>query len=128
MNAPTMFQAAVLVFGAYRLTRLVGWDDFPPVAVTRAWILGERWVLPVQGDAEPNFAGKQPPDTDVDEVHVTYDRPLLAHLVHCPFCVGWWISLAVTVLWVFFPTESIYTLAPFALSGAVGIIAKNLDA
>lgn len=99
---PIWFQVAVLILGSFRLTRLVGWDDLPPVARARAWLLGAR----------PNG---------------TYRRPLLAHFVHCPFCVGFWIGLAVIVSWWLW-TPVVIILAPFALNTIVGLTAKNLDA
>lgn len=138
---PTPFIALVLVLAAYRLTRLAGWDDFPLAARIRAWVIGERWVPTAAGETlgpealataerlargeEPELPGKQPP-SEVWAVRPAYDRPTLAHLVHCPFCIGWWISLATWVAWLcWHPVE--YGLMPFAISGAVGLIAKNLD-
>lgn len=55
------------------------------------------------------------------------DRSLLAALWTCPFCLGFWLSLAVYLLWLWQPTGTLYGAAPFALSGVVGLIAKNLD-
>jgi hypothetical protein len=76
---------------------------------------------------EPSLPGKQP-SSEADAVRPAYSRPTLAHLVHCPFCLGWWVSLATYVLWLALPDPWMMALAaPFALSGAVGLIAKNLD-
>lgn len=76
--------------------------------------------------AELGLPGKQP-TSEVAEVRPAYRRPTLAHLVHCPFCVGWWLSLAVYGAWLAAPRATLYAMLPFALSGAVGLIAKNLD-
>lgn len=112
---PSAWVGVVLALAAFRLTRLVGWDDLPPIARVRAWALGER----VEARSRP---GGQ------DDAYLTlYRRPLLAHLVHCPFCVGWWVSLALYIVWLWLPTETLYAAAPLALSAAVGLIAKNLD-
>ena len=92
---PSSLAFVVLVFAAYRLTRLAGWDDFPLAARLR-----ER---------------------------ATEGRPTLDHLVGCPFCVGWWISLATYGAWLAFPRATLYAAMPLAISGAVGLIAKNLD-
>lgn len=139
---PSPWVALVLVFAAYRGTRLLGWDDWPPILKVRAWAIGERWIpaLPppevgMHGDvnvvssypSEPSLPGKTP-SSEVEYVRPAYSRPTLAHLVHCPFCLGWWVSLATYVAWLALPTPTLYLAAPFALSGAVGIIAKNLDA
>lgn len=149
---PSPWVGLVLGLAAYRLTRLGGWDDWPPIYRLRAWIIGERWIpdLPwgnpghdVMGDIveaverarehginlpdSPELPGKQP-SSEAEGVRPAYDRPLLAHLFHCPFCLGWWISLAVYLWWVLTPAWGLYPVAPFALAGFVGLVAKNLDA
>jgi hypothetical protein len=97
---PSAWVGVVLGLAAYRLTRLAGWDEFPLALRIRAWIIGEAWHL----------------------------VEALAHLFRCPFCIGWWISLSLYVAWIFLPQETLYFAAPFAISGFVGIVAKNLDA
>lgn len=74
----------------------------------------------------PPLPGKQPP-SEVDVVRPAYDRPTLAHLIHCPFCVGWWISLITWLAWLAWHPV-LYGLIPLAISGVVGLISKNLDA
>lgn len=74
---------------------------------------------------EVSLPGKQPP-SELEGIRPAYDRPTLAHLVHCPFCIGFWISLIVSVAWLIWHPVA-YGLLPFAVSGAVGLIAKNLD-
>lgn len=148
---PDPWPALVLALGAYRLTRLGGWDDWPPILRVRQWVIGERWVrdLPIgqssdspfttaqieeigtgrlvaTADVEEVLPGKQPP-SEVSDVRPAYDRPTLAHLVHCPFCLGWWVSLATYAAWNVSAGWTLWLIAPFALSGAVGLIARNLD-
>lgn len=125
---PSWWQFTVLALGAYRLTRLGGWDDWPPIYKLRAWVIGERWYYSNAADSSaPELPGKQP-NSEANAVRVGYDRPLLAHLVHCPFCLGWWVSAACWACWLPFPHFTVIALTPFALSGVVGVIAKNLDA
>jgi hypothetical protein len=152
---PSPWEFLLLALGAYRLTRLGGWDEFPLAARIRAWAIGERWVpepaptwagyIERQGihleipeglekaegtgrvdPAELGLPGKQP-SSEVANVRPAYDRPVLAHLVHCPFCLGWWVSLAAWLAWLQWPSGTLLALSPFALSAAVGLIAKNLD-
>ncbi len=104
---PGPWVALVLALAAFRLTRLAGWDDFPLAVRVRGWITGEHTI---RGRAEP-----------------LYQRPTLAHLLACPWCIGFWISCAVYVGWLLVPTEALYAAAPFALSAFVGLVAKNLD-
>lgn len=101
---PGPWQFVLLALSAYRLTRLVGWDDLPPILHARAWLLG--W--------DPELGACK--------------RRLLTELFSCAFCLGFWISLAVYGCWLAFPTETLYAAVLLALSAVVGLIAKNLDA
>jgi hypothetical protein len=117
---PTDLTALVLVLAAYRIVRLIGWDDFPPIQRFRDWVTGARFVATSGPNA--GYTQEQPAHAWV------YQRPLLAHFLGCAFCVGAWISAAVYVCWLEWPRPTLYGAAPFALSAAVGLIAKNLDA
>lgn len=108
---PSPWIALVLALAAYRLTRLVGWDDFPLAEKLRDKATGKRQ------SRGPHVHGD----------HYTYKREMVQKLVTCPFCAGFWISTVVYVCWLEVPTETLYVLAPFALGAAVGLIAKNLD-
>lgn len=141
MRLPDWFEFVVLALAAYRLTRLAGWDEFPLAARVRAWVIGERWIaahpeqdVPLSERIHAGYyaedvtlPGKTPESENVEEVRPAYDRPTLAHLVHCPFCMGWWISLAVYCAWLAAPRPTLYVMLPFALSALVGLTAKNLD-
>lgn len=139
MTVPNWWQAVLLVLASYRLTRLGGWDAFPPVARARAWLIGETWV-PLEerewnppcwepkptSSPEPEMPGKQP-SSSVEGVRPAYRRPTLAHLVHCPFCLGWWVTLACWSSFEAWPRGALIALSPFALAGAVGLVGKDLD-
>jgi hypothetical protein len=139
LSIPDPWAAVVLVFGAYRLTRLFGWDDWPPIYRVRAWATGERWVPEAFADPpewpaplvapteEPVEMPGKTPESEVSDVRVAYSRPTFAHLVHCPFCLGWWVSLATYAAWNLSAGWTLWLIAPFALSGAVGLLARNLD-
>lgn len=103
---PGPFVFVVLALAAYRLTRLIGWDTFPLAARARAWATGEYRMN----------AGA-----------IAYRRSGVLHLVECPFCVGWWISLVLYLLWLTAPSVTMYASVPLAISGAVGLVSKNLD-
>lgn len=108
---PSPWTGIVLALAAYRLTRLVGWDDFPLAERVRDWATGKKI------SRGPHVQGE----------HYTYKRDTVQKLITCPFCAGFWISTLVLIAWWEFPTETLYALAPFALGAAVGLTAKNLD-
>lgn len=99
---PQPWEAALLALAAFRLTRLIGWDDFPPVARARAWLTRER------SDG-------------------SFDRPVLAHFIGCAFCQGAWTTFAVWGAWAACQDWALLVCAPLALAAATGLIARTLD-
>jgi hypothetical protein len=118
---PSPWVGLVLALGVYRIVRLVGWDDFPPVERARDWAVGAHLVQRGTAAALGGLTSEEP------EYVWVYDRPLLNHFLHCPFCQGFWISVAAYVAWLEEPKWTLYVLFAFAVSGVVGLIAKNLD-
>ena len=108
-QVPGWWEAALLTGAAFRLTRFAGWDDFPPVARLRAWLTGEAAEI---------VAGRE---------MTTWRRPLVAHLLQCAYCIGFWVSLGTYLAWLSAPRATLYVAAPLALSTAVGVIARMLD-
>jgi hypothetical protein len=111
---PSPWIAVVLALGTFRIVRLIGWDDWPYAVRARDWLGGRN---------ERNRGVK----VFATDERGTHTRPVLAKFLACPWCIGFWLSCLVYVLWLFVPTEVLYGLAPFALSAAVGLIAKNWD-
>jgi hypothetical protein len=108
---PSAWVGLVLALAAFRLCRLIGWDDLPPIVRFRNRITGADFIR----------------TTEPTPGYWVFKRPLLAHFLGCAFCLGFWISAAVYTTWRFWPVACIYACAPFALSTAVGLLAKNLD-
>lgn len=52
--------------------------------------------------------------------------PAVAAFATCPWCSGWWISVAAWIAWVAAPTFSVWASVPLALSAVVGF-ASTLD-
>ncbi len=118
---PSALVLLVLAGAAFRVTRLIGWDTFPLAERIRAWAVGAK----LHSSGSSNSVGgltDEPP-----KLVWIYKRPTLHHFLGCPFCQGFWVSVLVYVAWVFEPTGTLYAAVPFAISGAVGLIAKNLD-
>lgn len=109
---PSWYVGLVLALGAFRVVRLIGWDDFPPIARLRAKITGEQ---------------RYTNSTASRETLVRYQRPTLDHFLHCPFCQGFWVCVGVYIAWRFEPYWTVVALAPFALNSVVGLVARNLD-
>lgn len=109
---PDWWEGLVLALAVYRITRLLGWDEFPPIALLRDRLLDKRITRNVTGATLPEF---------------TFGRPVLAAGVQCPYCLGFWVGLLAWLLWLVAPTAALYLLAPFALNAVVGIVARNLD-
>ena len=104
----------ILALAVMRICRYLGWDTFPPIARARDWATGAEW--------QTNGA-----DSAEEPGYWTYRRPLLHELLSCAFCAGAWISLAFYAAWLVWPRGTLYVAVPFALSAAVGLIAKTWD-
>jgi len=113
---PGPYVAVVLALGAFRVTRLIGWDDFPPLASRRDRLLRKT--------VDRNATVARERGTPAP---VRYGRPVLAMFVQCPYCLGFWVGLTVWGLWLVAPTAAVVVMVPFALNAVVGIVARNLD-
>lgn len=118
---PHWFPALVILLGTFRLVRIIGWDYFPPIVSARDWITGALFVTNGSTNARMGLTGEPV------ERMVVHRRPLLAKLIECAWCLGFWISLLVYLAWRWHPGYTLTVLAPFALSAAVGLLARNLD-
>lgn len=104
MTLPEPWVGVLLALAAYRVFRIVGYDTITqPV---RERVTGYK---------------------DSDELPADVERAYLAKLVRCPWCLGWWISLGVWLVYETWPYTTARLAVPFALSAAVGMIGRNLD-
>jgi hypothetical protein len=100
LTFPNWYELALLALAAWRLFHLVAFDDIldrPRRYITR---LNKSWRQ--EGDA----TGEQ-------------YRAGLAGFLTCPFCLGFWVSVAVWVAWLVFPTETLWVAVPLALNAAL---------
>jgi hypothetical protein len=102
MNVPNWYELILLALAAWRLFHLAAFDDIldrPRRHVTR---LNRTWKQ--EGDA----------------TGLMY-REKLANFLTCGFCMGFWLSVAVWVAWLVFPTETVWVAVPLALNaGLIG--------
>lgn len=124
---PVWFVYVLLVMSAYRLTRLVVKDDFPPVLWLRDRLCGgwrplteREWA---QLRAQPLAQPKPWPVRDIDDTanryvyRWTWVPHWLAELVSCPWCASAYVSgalVALTVFTVSLPAPVLVWLAVWA--------------
>jgi hypothetical protein len=101
---PAPWSFALLALGAFRIWRLIGIDEI--TAPIRDRITGRR-----QYHSEPSLY-----------------REWLDKLLACPWCLGFYVAVAVWACWSVWPHWTLVVCAPFALSAVVGLVSKNLDA
>jgi len=111
----------ILALACFRATRITGWDDFPPVAKARAWVVGEKVATAGSMAARHRLTNEQV------GVAYTYRWPTLAHGLSCAFCAGAWWSAVFYAAWLEEPRYTMYVAVPLALSSFVGLTARSLD-
>lgn len=47
--------------------------------------------------------------------------------ITCPWCAGFWISVAWWIAWLITPDWTLWAATPWAISAVVALVAKNLD-
>jgi hypothetical protein len=103
---PTLVELLILSLAAYRLFRFLALDSFPPMVAARTWITGETDEGERTGARRPGW---------------------LADLFACPYCLGWWISLALVSAWWAWPTAALAFALPWAVSALVALVTVHLD-
>lgn len=127
----TWLDTFLLILFAFRVTRLIAWDEItqPP----RAWLSGVpdgdyRALASFIEDCQAK--GIDPWAHRDSEPPMSKRRWYLAKLLHCPWCVGFWVSVATIAAAdpLVLHIGIVRAIgAAFALSAVVGLIAKNLD-
>lgn len=102
---PQPWQFALLALATYRVWRLAAIDDMPWLVAGRHRLVGATFTAGVW----------------------TFRRPTLAHMVECPWCLGFWCSLAVAAAWFVWPHGTVVAAVPFALATAVGALGHHLN-
>lgn len=110
---PGGWETVLLALAAFRLTRFIGWDS-----LTEG--LRDRYmVTTVVAKAE---------DRSGNERRLVVKRAgMIAKMIECPWCIGWWMALAWWGAWLAWPEATLIAATPWALSALVGLLAKNLD-
>lgn len=107
MDIMTVLVLLTATLAAYRLTRLIVRDDFPPIQWVRDSVTN-KLNCPVESGARAFWC------------HT------VTELLSCPWCIGWWISAAtVGGLMVVGVSIPVPVLTVFAISSVVGILSKG---
>lgn len=99
---------AVQAAAAYRITRLIQEDQLPPLPALRQRM---AWFA-VHGDQESTRGRIQQE---------------LVYMVNCPWCIGFWVSVAVLLADAVAPRLWRPLATALALSAAVGLARAKLD-
>lgn len=109
MMIPEPYVLILLALGAARVTRLIGWDSITDPLRSR--LTGHHHG----GHKTGKRAGSK------------RDRPTWMLFLTCPWCLGFWVSVAIWALWQEWPHATLVAVTPFVISEAVGLVVKNLD-
>lgn len=127
------FDVVIIVLGAWRITRLVTRDTFPPAQWARDWVLERHPTV------DTVFLGSHVTDPTVDATTTIHGTPVftatdelsawvpatdtaIGALVTCVWCTGFWVSAIAVAAWWFIPMVAVPVLAVFAVAAAVGIV------
>lgn len=107
MSVPSPWVALLLLAASYRLWRLLAEDDILD------W--PRRWVV------------RLPREWQEGQMLPEGYRIRAAAFITCPWCFGFWLAIAVWLLWQAEPHWTEVLAVPLALSAGVGLIRANLD-
>lgn len=119
MEIPAPYTLVLLALGGFRLVRLIGWDTITEPA--------RKWLTGYSDDGAPSLGEVDYDPATGDPVGHSKVRVYVSTLVRCPWCVGFWLSLALYGAWLLSPRWVGIAMIPLALSASFGLIAKNLD-
>ena len=118
---PAPYALLLLGLAAYRLTRLIGWDTITEPIRVKLTGYSDNGTHAIHWDAAANAGSGT-------WAHSPRDRKKLAEFIHCPWCQGFWTTIALWAAWYAWPHAVLLGCVPLALSAIVGLVSKNLDA
>lgn len=122
---------AILIFAAYRVTRFLVEDSligFGPSSESRMSVRVDRFAYFNEDDPEVTNQERS------DGEGRTWVREKIGDLVTCTYCLGFWVSAAVYLSFVF-ATDSwslaepvVHGISAFAVAGGQGFLNSRLNA
>lgn len=110
--------ALIMALAVYSITRLLGTDSFPPIEKARTWFY-DRWPHDGYSTKVRPVRGQWIVTGSTYYVNIGVWQ---GELLHCPWCLGWWVALAASVAFLFWPVTVLALCVPFALRVIPGII------
>lgn len=123
LNNPNPIHLIILMLGTVSITRLITSDTFPPIASARNWVL-RRFPFAGYVSDKP-FEGYR--NIQSGSSYVSQDTTWIGSLLHCPYCIGFWVSLGVVVAWVLFPTATLWACLVMAIRWLTGALLNRFD-
>lgn len=114
--------AIVLALAVYSITRLLSIDSFPPIEKMRTKFY-EHFPHDQYSTLKRPIRGEW---VAVGRGYLVNVGTWQGELVSCPWCLGWWVALSVSVAFLFWPTVVLATCVPFALRVIPGLIESLL--
>lgn len=113
---PPWLVVVLLVLGVHRVTRLITYDQFPFIAIPRAWVT--NWFDPSPTWKETHLGAR---------AHGGFIGRTLAYLWECDWCVSIWVAGGLTWLTYEYTSVMQWILAGLTASTVTGLIAMKED-
>lgn len=121
MRTPDAWTFVLLALAAFRVYRLIARDTITePIRAKLTYPDGEAVAL----DDEPCAFGLWLRGADGQRKSW---RVYASTLIRCPWCAGFYVSVAWWGAWALDPRLTAFLAAPWALSAAVALASKQLD-
>lgn len=106
MSPHAFLALIVLALAGHRVARIIGWDS-------------------ITQRPRQRFLGY---DDDGKRNRWPRDRKRLGEFIHCPWCQGFWLSVAFYAAWREWPHGVWWVAGPLAVSSLIGVYTTHLDA
>lgn len=104
---PEPYALILLALASFRVWRLLAWDTI--LGPYREWLIGRS-----DGGSRPLIVGRR-------------YRQTLDEFAHCPWCLGFWVTVAWWVAWLC-TDYTLVAAVPWAISALVGAASGILTA
>lgn len=115
--------ALIITVGVISITRLVTADTFPPILAVRNAVL-RRWPYAGFVSDRP-ISGRT--SIRVGDNYVAQETTVIGSLLHCPYCIGFWISAAVVGAWSLWPTVVLWGCFIMSVRWVTGAALNRFD-